>query len=159
MFRVSVVDDEIQTHSLDSHYTQIPIGKGQNKEVSQSARVPIATFCSNQSSGLTCWVCSHAVKVPLLHHESSFAFQLDGACQVSQLTRVKLHFSIGNACQVSHLRQVKMCLLIGSVCQASQENKCIHIQVDCRIHSKVPEPIAARFGGPLIVECLFNYQA
>ncbi len=29
--QVPVVDDEIQTHSLDLHYTQIPIGKGQNK--------------------------------------------------------------------------------------------------------------------------------
>ena len=26
-YLVSVVDDEIQTHSLDLHYTQIPIGK------------------------------------------------------------------------------------------------------------------------------------
>jgi hypothetical protein len=73
---VSVVDDEIQTHSLDSQYTQIPIGKGQNKEVSQSAHVPIATFRSNQSSGLTCWVCSHAIKVPLLLHKSSCTFEL-----------------------------------------------------------------------------------
>ena len=31
----------------------------------------------------------------------------------------------------------------------SQQIKCI--QVDCWIHSKVPEPIAARFGQPLIV--------
>ncbi len=76
MFRVAVVDDEIQTFSFDSHYTQIPIGMGQNKEVSQSACVPIATFHSNQSSGLTCLVRSHEVKVPLLHHQSSCAFQL-----------------------------------------------------------------------------------
>jgi hypothetical protein len=37
--------------------------------------------------------------------------------------------------------------------------KSIRIQVDCWIHSKVPEPNAARFGRPLIVECLFNCQA
>jgi hypothetical protein len=41
---------------------------------------------------------------------------------------------------------------------SSNQMKCIHIQVDCRIHSKVSEPIAARFGPPLIVECLFNCQ-
>ena len=41
----------------------------------------------------------------------------------------------------------------------SQQIKCIRIQVDCRIHSKIPEPNAARFGQPLIVECLFNCQA
>jgi len=40
-----------------------------------------------------------------------------------------------------------------------QQIKCIHIQVDCRIHSKDPEPNATRFGRPLIVECLFNCQA
>ena len=41
----------------------------------------------------------------------------------------------------------------------SQQIKCICIQVDCRIHIPVPKPIAARFGQPLIVECLFNCQA
>ena len=38
----------------------------------------------------------------------------------------------------------------------SQQIKQICIQVDCRIHSKVPEPIAASFSRPLIVKCLFN---
>jgi hypothetical protein len=67
MFQVSVVDDEIQTHSLDSHYTQIPIGKGQNKlSFSASARVPSFTICSNLSTGLSSSVVhSHAVKVPV----------------------------------------------------------------------------------------------
>ncbi len=50
-------------------------------------------------------------------------------------------------------------LSIGSTCQMPQQIKCIRIQVDCWIHSKVPEPIAASFGQPLIVECLFNFQA
>ncbi len=67
-------DDEIQTHSLDLHYTQIPIGKGQNKEVSQSARVPFSTI--SPFGELSCWIHSHAVKVLLLCHESSCAFQL-----------------------------------------------------------------------------------
>jgi hypothetical protein len=43
-FQVTVVDDEIQTHSLDLHYTQIPIGKGKNKEVSQSVRFSSLLF-------------------------------------------------------------------------------------------------------------------
>ena len=64
---MSVVDDEIQTHSLDSHYTQIPIGKGQNKQsFSASARVPSFTICSNLRTGLSSSVVhSHAVKVPV----------------------------------------------------------------------------------------------
>ena len=37
----------------------------------------IATFRSNLSAGLTCWVHSHAVKVPLLQHKSSFTSQLE----------------------------------------------------------------------------------
>jgi len=58
------------------------------------------------------------------------------------------------------LKQDVQCLLIGGEwAQKSQQIKCIRIQVDCRIHSKVSEPIAARFGRPLIVECLFNHQA
>ena len=50
-------------------------------------------------------------------------------------------------------------LSIGSTCQMPQQIKCICIQVDCWIHSKVPEPIAASLGRPLIFECLFNCQA
>ena len=72
-FRASVVDDEIQTQSLYSQNTQIPIGKGQHKEVSRSARVPFSTIypfgglspiCS--FGGLSCMVHSHAVKVPAI---------------------------------------------------------------------------------------------
>ncbi len=59
----------------------------------------------------------------------------------------------------SQIAQDKLRLPVGSACQMSQQIKCIHIQVDCCIHAKVPEPIAARFGQPLIVECLFNRQA
>ncbi len=57
---------------------------------------------------------------------------------MSQLTCIKLRFPCGSACQVS------------------QQIKCIHIQVDCQIHTTLPEPIATRFGRLLIVECLFN---
>jgi hypothetical protein len=72
-FRASVVDDEIQTQSLYSQNTQIPIGKGQHKEVSRSARVPfstiypfggLSTICP--FGGLSCMVHSHAVKVPAI---------------------------------------------------------------------------------------------
>ncbi len=74
----------------------------------------------------------------LLHHKSSCASQLAARAQI---TRDKLHLPIGSACQMS------------------QQIKSIHIQVDCWFHSKVPEPIAARFGQPLIVACFFNCQA
>jgi hypothetical protein len=61
---------------------------------------------------------------------------------------------------MSQITQDKLRLPFGSACQMSQQIKCIRIQVDCRIHSKVvPEPIAPRFGRPLIVEYLFNFQA
>ncbi len=43
-----------------------PIGMGQNKRsFKASARFPFTTFRSNLSSGLTRWVHSHAVKVPV----------------------------------------------------------------------------------------------
>jgi hypothetical protein len=74
-------------------------------------------------------------------------------------SRVKLCFPIGSACSMSQITRGKLCLPFGSTCQMPQQIKCIRIQVDCRIHSKVPEPNAARFGRPLIVECLFNCQA
>ena len=75
-------------------------------------------------------------------------------------SQVKLCFLIGSVCQMSQITQDKLHLPVGSMCQMSQQIKCIYIQVaDCRIHTTVPEPIAARFGRPLIVECLFNCQA
>ncbi len=76
-------------------------------------------------------------------------------CKVSQLTQVKLCFQ-GSACQVSQLTCIKLCFPCGSGCQVSQQIKCSHIQVDCLIHTTLPEPIAIRFGQLLIVECLFN---
>jgi hypothetical protein len=61
---------------------------------------------------------------------------------------------------MSQITQDKLHLPFGSTCQMSPQIKCICIQVDCRIHSKViPEPIASRFGRPLIVEYLFNFKA
>jgi hypothetical protein len=62
---------------------------------------------------------------------------------------------------MSQITPDKLCLpLFGSACQMSQQIKCIRIQVDCRIHSKViPEPIAPRFARPLIVKYLFNFHA
>ena len=74
-------------------------------------------------------------------------------------SRVKLHFPIGSACLMSQITRDKLHLPIGSACQMSQQIKSIHIQFDCWIHSKVPKPIAARFGRSLIVACLFNCQA
>ncbi len=65
-------DDEILSELHDSKNTKPdwhgpnPIGMGQNKRsFKASARVPFTTFCSNLSSGLTRWVHSHAVKVPV----------------------------------------------------------------------------------------------
>jgi len=60
---------------------------------------------------------------------------------------------------MSQITRDKLRLPIGSACQTSQQIKWICIQADCRIHATVPEPIAARFGWPLIVECLINCQA
>ena len=74
-------------------------------------------------------------------------------------SRVKLCFPIGSACSMSQITRGKLRLPFGSTCQMPQQIKCIRIQVDCRIHSKDPEPNAARFGRPLIVECFFNCQA
>ncbi len=43
-----------------------PIGMGQNKtSFKASARIPFTTICSNLSSGLTHWVHTYAVKVPV----------------------------------------------------------------------------------------------
>jgi hypothetical protein len=63
-------DDEILSKLHNSKNTQPdwhglnPIGMDQNKRsFKASARVPFTTFCSYLSSGLTCWVHSHAVKV------------------------------------------------------------------------------------------------
>jgi hypothetical protein len=61
-------------------------------------------------------------------------------------SQVKLPFPIGSACSMSQITQNKLHLPIGSACQMSQQIKSIHIQFDFRIHSKVPEPIAAKFG-------------
>jgi hypothetical protein len=65
-------DDEILSKLHNSKNTQPdwhgpnPIGMDQNKRsFKASARIPFTTFCSNLSSGLTCWVHSHAVKVPV----------------------------------------------------------------------------------------------
>ncbi len=41
----------------------------------------------------------------------------------------------------------------------NQKQNATHIQVDFWIQTTVPEPIAARFGWPLIFEYLFNCQA
>jgi hypothetical protein len=60
---------------------------------------------------------------------------------------------------MSQITGGKLRIPFGSTCQMPQQIKCICIQVDCRIHSEVPEPNEARFGRPLIVECLFNCQA
>ncbi len=86
-------------------------------------------------------------------------FPIGSVCQVSQLTQVKLCFPNGSACSMSQIKEDNLRLPFGSACQMSQQIKCIRIQVDCRIHSKVPEPNAARFSWPLIVECHFNCQA
>ncbi len=65
-------DDEILSELHNSKNTQPdwhgpnPIGMGQNKRsFKASARIPFTTFCSNLSSGLTRWIHSHAVKVPV----------------------------------------------------------------------------------------------
>jgi hypothetical protein len=65
-------DDEILSKLHNSSNTQpdwhgpYPIGMGPNqRSFKASARAPFTTFCSNLSSGLTCWVHSHAVKVPV----------------------------------------------------------------------------------------------
>ncbi len=114
-------------------------------------------------------------QVPLLHHKSSCAsrlaahapclkshktsciFQLVALVKVSTI-QAKLRFPIGRACQVSQLTRIKLRFPCGSACQVSQQIKCIHIQVDCQIHTTLPETIATRFGQLLIVECLFNCQ-
>ncbi len=60
-------DAELPIKDNDSTNTQIPIGKGQNKQsFSASARVQSFTICSNLSTGLSSSVVhSHAVKVPI----------------------------------------------------------------------------------------------
>jgi hypothetical protein len=65
-------DDEILSKLHNSPNTQPDwhgpnlIGMGQNKRsLKASARIPFTTFRSNLSSGLTRWVHSHAVKVPV----------------------------------------------------------------------------------------------
>jgi hypothetical protein len=65
-------DDEILSKLHNSSNTQPDwhgpnsIGMGQNKQsFKASARIPFTTFHSNLSSGLTCWVHSNAVKVPV----------------------------------------------------------------------------------------------
>ncbi len=72
MYCVKGKDDEILSKHHNSSNTQPdwhgpkPIGMGQNKtSFKASARVPFTTICSNLSSGLTHWVHSHAVKVPI----------------------------------------------------------------------------------------------
>jgi hypothetical protein len=65
-------DDEILSKLHNSSNTQPnwhgpkPIGMSQNKtSFKASAHVPFTAICSYLSSGLTCWVHSHAVKVPV----------------------------------------------------------------------------------------------
>jgi hypothetical protein len=60
MFSNQGQDNEIQSNSTDSSNTQ-PSNWQWPKQSSLviSARVPFATFCSNLSSGLNCWVHSH----------------------------------------------------------------------------------------------------
>ncbi len=135
---------------------------------------PLALFSTIcPFGGLSCMAHSLQEKVPLLHHESSCASQLAARAQclkshktscvfllvalakVSK-TQVKMRFPISRACQVSQLTWIKLRFPCGSACQVSQQIKCIHIQVDCWIHTTSPEPIATRFGWFLIVECLFD---
>ena len=101
---------------------------------------------------------SHAIKVPLLHHESSWVlcFPIDGACQVSQLTRVKLRFPIGRACQVSHLTQGKLCFLIGSACQVSQIKQ---VKLCFPIGSACPLKKTNAFTFRLIVGCFDPFNS
>ncbi len=68
-------------------------------------------------------------------------------------------FPTGSVCPMSQITQDRLCLPDGSTYQMFQQIKCIHIQVDCRIHTTLPEPFATRFGWLLIVECHFYCQA
>jgi hypothetical protein len=87
-------DDEILSKLCNSSNTQPdwhgtnPIGMGQNKRIFKtSARIPFTTFRSNLSSGLTRWVHSHAVKVPVTSTTKvSFSKNAD-----AKQTRQKFH--------------------------------------------------------------------
>ncbi len=81
-------------------------------------------------------------------------FHISVGCCICRLD-IKSHFKSW----IQQITRDKLRLPIGSACQTSQEIKWICIQVDCWIHATVPEPIAARFGRPLIVECLIKCQA
>jgi hypothetical protein len=60
MFSNQRQDNEIQSNSTDSSNTQPSNWQGpKQRSLVISARVPFATFCTNLSSGLNCWVHSH----------------------------------------------------------------------------------------------------
>jgi hypothetical protein len=60
MFSNQGQDNEIQSNSTDSSNTQPSNWQGpKQRSLVISAHVPFATFCSNLSSALNCWVHSH----------------------------------------------------------------------------------------------------
>jgi hypothetical protein len=117
-------DDEILSKLHNSSKTQPDWhgpnlnGMGQNKRsFKASACVPFTTFCSNLSSGLTCWVHSHAVKVPITSTTKvSFSNNTD-----VKTNNAKLSFSnyadvkTNNALSFRHTASSTLQLVVASV--------------------------------------------
>jgi hypothetical protein len=117
-------DDEILSKLHISSNTQPdwhgsnPIGMGQNKRsFKASAHIPFTTFRSNLSSGLTCWVHSHTVKVPVTSTTKvSFSNNAD-----AKTNNAKVSFSddadatTNNAISFRHIASSTLQLVVASV--------------------------------------------
>ncbi len=117
-------DDDILSELHNSSKTQPdwhgpnPIGMGQNKRsFKASARVPFTTFRSNLSSGLTSWVHSHVVKVPVTSTTKvSFSNNAD-----AKTNNAKVSFSndanvkTSNALSFRHMASSTLQLVVASV--------------------------------------------
>jgi hypothetical protein len=103
MFSNHGQDNEIQSNSTDSSNTQPSNGQGpKQRSLVISAHVPCATFYSNLSSGLNCWVHSHTGCEPVTSSTkvSCSVFTLLARETVTFMTRVSCNTFTSLVCEL-----------------------------------------------------------